>query len=234
MDRTLFEARGGEDIILVIGAGRFGARAARILGAQAGSRIIAVDIDQAHLERVKSDSVETVQCDGVVFLTNHFSLLSPDCLVVPALPVHLAAEWLKRNLEGCFHVVPRPISVEVEKRLPNTWRIDEGLLLTSYADFICPEDCEEPEYCTLSGEKRDPPMRTFLKDLKVEGFCVHVVPSQQLAAGVGGYRLAALESLRQTVTAGGAGKNWIIATACSCHGVLSAFGIEPRPICLHA
>lgn len=221
----------GRRIVLVIGAGRFGARAVRLLGSRRpdDALIVVVDTDDERLSALKDPTIETVHADGVDFLVEHFAQLRPHDLIVPAVPVHLAGEWLKRTLSGLFRITPKPIPNALETTLPNTWRIGEDVLLVSYADFLCPEDCEEPEYCTVSGEKRDVPMRELLRRLKVEGFSVHVVASAQLAPGLGGYQAEDLETLKKTVTADGQPRKWLVATACNCHGVLSAFEIGLLP-----
>jgi len=218
--------------ILVVGAGRFGARAVRLLGSHPvdETRILVVDNDEGRLSSIEDPAIETFRADGVDFLVEYFAQLHPHDLIVPAVPVHVAAEWLKKTLSESFRITPQAIPGGLETELPNTWRIGEDILLTSYADFLCPEDCGEPEYCTVSGEKRDVPMRELLKRLKVEGFSVHVVASAQLAPGLGGYEAEALNTLKETVISGGHNRKWLVATACNCHGVLSAFEVALPPL----
>lgn len=214
--------------ILIVGAGRFGARIVRLLQTASSGPIVVVDIDPAKLTGIDNPAVEVVQADGVAFLVKNFKRLQPNDIVVPALPVHLAVEWLKVELNRSYRVVPRRVADPVADRLPNSWRIAPELLLTSYADFICPEDCQEPERCSVSGETRDVPMRRLLGNLNVDGFSTHAIASLQLAPGAGGYRASDLDELRQRVINAGTPHNWLVATACKCHGMLSAFGLTLR------
>lgn len=214
--------------ILVVGAGRFGARIVQLLKTASYGPIRVVDIDPAKLTAIDDPAVEVVQADGVAFLAENFKRLQPNDIVVPALPVHLAVAWLHVELGRSYKVVPRRVPDIVAHRLPNTWRIAPELLLASYADFICPEDCQEPERCSVSGEARDVPMRRLLRNLKVDGFSTHAIASLQLAPGAGGYRASDLDQLRQRVVNAGTPRNWLVATACKCHAMLSAFALAPR------
>ena len=98
--------------------------------------------------------------------------------------------------------------------------------MVSYADFICPEDCAEPDCCTVTGEVRDKPLYSLLSQLSVSDFKVHVTRSHQLAPGVGGYRVSALAEVADTLRKDKEGK-WLLGTSCRCHGILTALEIKP-------
>ena len=68
-------------------------------------------------------------------------------------------------------------------------------------------------------------MHDLLKHLDLEGFGTHVIRSRQLAPGLGGYRFKELLDLREKMMAEEPAR-WILATACRCHGVLTAFQLR--------
>jgi hypothetical protein len=215
-----------EDAVLVIGGGRFGSRAARIISEKGSSQVIVLDVDEKRLSQANGDKAKKISCDGIGFLVRNYRRLSDANTVIPAIPKHLAFEWLRGALAGRYRIQRVAVPKEIISGLPNTWPASEGSLLVSYADFICPEDCPEPEHCTVTGERRDPPLYSLLSRLKIKGFQVHVVRSRQLAPGLGGYRLGDLLETARRVTRG-TNEKWLLCTACKCHGIATAFGITP-------
>jgi len=215
-----------KDAVLVIGAGHFGSRAARIISEKGSSQIIVVDIDAKRLSQTNGLGVEQVPCDGIRFLVENYRRLSDANIVIPAIPKHLAFEWLRGSLAGAYQVEKISVPEEIISDLPQTWPASEGSLLISYADFICPEDCAEPEYCTVTGERRDRPLYSLLRQLDLKGFQVHIIRSRQLAPGLGGYPLSDLLEAARRVTQG-RNEKWLLGTACRCHGIITAFGISP-------
>ncbi len=209
-----------EDAVLVIGAGHFGQRAARIMRA-AGKEVLIIDIDPASLAAAQLAGAKIFRCGGVEFLSEHFSMLDPELIIVPAVPVHLAFEWLRNHLSGSFYLKKIEVPASISERLPHTWRASEGSVLASYADFMCPDNCPEPEFCTVTGEKRDLPLYRLMEGLEMDGRRAAVLRSRQLAPGLGGYSAGDLSSLAQTVAAGAEGRR-LICTSCSCHGIITA------------
>ncbi len=213
------------DAVIVIGAGHFGRRAAVILTRGGGKPVIVIDHDPSRLAGLKDLPVKAILGDGVAFLIANNERLVPETTVVPAVPIHLAFEWLKASIGHQTTVVRAPVPKEVWGRLPHTWNGSEGSVLVSYADFVCPDDCPEPEVCTVSGERREQPLHALLGSLQVEGFQVHIVRSRQLAPGLGGYCLADLLELETRVKIA-AGGRWLLGSACKCHGILTACNIR--------
>jgi len=213
--------------VLIIGAGRFGARAARILSAapHRPAVILVLDREAARLEALQDLCVETRIGDGIDLLIGNDPSLDPSSIIVPAVPLHLAFAWLKAYLYGKYDVRPLPVPRELHSQLPFTWPGNGDDLLVSYADFICPDDCPEPsDHCTVTGKRREVPLFGLLSQLEVPGYCVHIIRSRQLAPGVGGYPLGELWALRKKVMDAGGGR-WLIGTACRCHGTLSAIDL---------
>lgn len=73
------------------------------------------------------------------------------------------------------------------KYLPNFIEGKNGDIYVSHADFICPDDCPEPDdFCFFTGQERKRNMHDLLKEIDLPGFRPIVVRSHQLAHGVGG------------------------------------------------
>ena len=222
---NILERVSQENAVLVIGAGHFGLRAARILRA-GGKEVLMIDMDSASLAEGILTGAEVFRSGAVEFLSEHFSRLPPGLTIVPAVPVHLAFEWLKNNLSESFVLNKIAVPECVSDNMAHWWNASEGSLLVSYADFMCPDNCPEPEYCTVTGEKRELPLYGLLGRLDVEGFGVLVLRSRQLAPGLGGYSAGDLRALADSV-AEGAEEKFLICTSCSCHGIITACEVIP-------
>jgi hypothetical protein len=211
--------------IIILGAGHFGQRAAALLSTVPHTSLWIVDRDVAKLKKIGSIGAKRIAEDGVRFLAKHFSHLAPSTFIIPAVPLHLAFEWLRAyiNEKGTVEQLPVPKSFSLHLPHPSEGR--EGSLLTSYADFRCPDDCAEPaNRCTVTGKKRETPLYRLLTGAEPRGFGMHVIRSRQLAPGVGGYRVKDLKELLKRISEGGKGK-WLVATACKCHGIVTALQV---------
>lgn len=212
--------------VLILGAGRFGRLAAQRLGRRHPHAAITV-VDQA-TEFTGNPAFlgcETVASDGIDYLAGVMGGGAAPDWIVPALPLHVAWLWMKRDLAAAGRrVVALAVPGAVAARVPHPLRGDHGQLYASNADFICPDDCPEPErFCTVTGKPRPVVMFAHLAGLRVPGFAPVVVRSRQLAPGVGGYRPA---DLRQAEAAALAAPDAVLlATACKCHAVIDAFRI---------
>jgi hypothetical protein len=217
-----------DDAAIVIGAGHFGKRAVEILSSRYGSALWVVDRDEQALTTLDCSRLGCILNEGVLFLITHFHLLRNDNIVVPAVPLHLAFEWLKAYQDKRFVIHPLPVPGKMKPLMPHSWDGRDGSLLVSYADFRCPDDCPEPAHeCTVTGKRRGKPMHELLESLSVEGFRVHVIKSRQLAPGVGGYSVGDLKTLQERIESGGEAK-WLVGTACRCHGVISAMEVKAK------
>ncbi len=214
---------GDPEKILVIGAGKFGSKAARALSSKGGFRVWVVDQDPDRLGPMQDSCDQAVVGDGVQFLADHGGLFSQKVIIVPALPIHLAYKWFLKTYSGPGII--RGVNIP-DRLLPHVafrMRGEDGTVYLSHADFLCPEDCPEPPECTVTGERRIP-LYKILEGVKAEGYGVSVIRSRQLAPGVGGYPIGELASFKRKVTEGSQ-KKWLIATSCRCHGAISAFEI---------
>jgi hypothetical protein len=209
---------------LVIGAGRFGSRAAaRLLGQDPDSRIVVVDREESAL-RSLPQGIGSRLGDGVSLLHRSLNDEVFDW-IVPAVPFHLAFEFILAELapQGA-----RRSTAPDLPGLPNPSKGKAGDLCTSTASFLCPDDCIEPEgHCTATGEKRTRDLVEKLKDATgSRESCV--IRSHQLGPGVGGIlQDDLLEALRTASSHRSLDRPLLISTACRCHGIVSALTFRP-------
>ena len=212
--------------IWIIGGGKFGLKAAGVLGAKhpkAGMTI--VEQDRHTCRRLETQPFQIVCADGIRYLDQNLKKSDGPDLIIPAVPIHLAYEWIKRKLLTQFYLSPLAVPRQLSKMLPNAITGDCGQVYMSNADFICPENCSEPEeVCTVTGKPRPRILYQFLTKIHFEDFQPVVVCSRQLAPGVGGFTprdlwaaLGRIKSLQGRIA---------LATACRCHGVMHAFKIQ--------
>ena len=212
------------EIIWILGGGKFGRRAAEQMTRRFPEAAITV-IDRQNLSGFGA-AVETITADGVVWLVENFRPESDVTRIIPALPVHLAAEWLYKKAESEGRTVRQvPLPDSLISRLPNPFPIAPGRVAVSHADFLCPPDCPEPDdFCTMTGEKRPLPLYQLL-----ETAGGHLLPlilrSRQFAPGVGGFFPGDLWALLERFWAG-AGRRLLVATACKCHGIIDTMYLE--------
>jgi hypothetical protein len=207
--------------ILVVGAGAFGRRALEALG----TRVRAV-ADKDPGEDLAGLGWEVWSLDGAAAVERALAQGDQVKWIVPAVPVHLAAEWLKLSLKEYDF---KPVAVEESMLPPVAWKMagGAGLWYLSLADFRCPPDCPEPaEICTSSGLPRGLPMYQRITRQAWPGWECRVLRSHQLAPGVGAVKPSDLAELRRDLQ--GRVGQWVLATSCKCHAVLE--GLENIPV----
>ena len=159
-----------------------------------------------------------MQAEAVAFLVQHLRGDDRWDWIIPMAPVHVAFQWLLAGPLAGSAWQPAAVPETLAGLIPGARRGPHGELYLSRAQHLCPDDCAEPEVCPVTGESRDLPLHQELAALKLAGYEIRVIPSRQLAPGVGGYppwRL--LDLARDMGTLRG---NVLIATACRCHGVI--------------
>ena len=209
--------------IWIIGVGQFGHIAFQRLSEAGKERhFVLVDPVKDNLLRCERPNSVLAVSDGVKFLEKHLKKGREPDWVVPALPVHLAAEWLLLRL-GPRMLKRVPLPSKIEMHVPNSSRGLEGNLYVSHADFKCPDNCDEPrDICTITRKKRKQNMYEILGDLEIELFRSLNIRSHQLGPGIGGYRAEQLYELAEKVER--AMGPILVSTACRCHGVVT--GLE--------
>jgi len=216
----------GTKNVWIIGAGKFGRRAAAALGKDGCLRITVVD---RRLPGGLPPAVEAVEADGLDWLHTRLreNDAQPDTLIIPAVPLHLAADWLALQLEkrGCGISRP-PIADAFLDRLPNALRLSPASAAVSHAAFLCPPDCREPEeICTATGRQRPRPLFRLLAEKSRESYTPLIIRSRQLAAGVGGFQAAELWRIYRRARVLPKSP-LLIGTACKCHGIIDSLLID--------
>jgi hypothetical protein len=210
---------------LILGAGKFGLGAARLLSGKDKNRVTIVDADPQRCETASGEGLEAVNADGIACLADSLKEPDPPDWIIPAIPRHVAFEWLRTTLPAGigFDILPVPEQVRVQ--LPNPQEGAAGQLYMSYADFICPADCPEPaDFCTYTGKARAGILYRILARIQVADFTSVVVRSRQLAPGLGGYQPGDLVRMRTAAVS--ANSPILLSTACKCHGVMQAVSVH--------
>lgn len=198
----------------------------RLSALKGNSDFLLIEPVPKKLDRVSAPQRIKRQADGVQILREEMKAGRAPDWIVPALPIHFAAEWClaSSDTKSLFRI---PIPAGLEYRVPHPMQGSRGDLFVSYADFLCPEDCPEPRgYCTVSGCKRKQSMFAYLAQIRLPSFESLVLRSQQLAPGVGGYRSDQLLQLLSSVLHSQG--NMLLSTACRCHGVVTALRNVPH------
>jgi hypothetical protein len=210
---------------LILGAGRFGRLALERLARQdAAASFVMVDRDSAALAlRAEGGPDRTpVQSEAVAFLVRHLGGDGRWDWIIPMVPVHVAFHWLLAGPLAGSAWQPAAVPEALAGLIPGAQRGPHGELYLSRAQHHCPDDCAEPEVCPVTGEPRDLPLHQELASLHLAGYEIRVIPSRQLAPGVGGYPPWRLLDLARDM--GALTGNVLIATACCCHGVIHGLG----------
>jgi hypothetical protein len=212
----------------IIGGGRFGLQAAKSLRrSNADATITVIDKQPTICSQLKHLNYHTICSDGIGFLEqNLVSQDFPDW-IIPAIPLHVAYEWIKSKLAATHLIESLPLPTPLKPRLPNMIAGESNQVFVSNADFICPDKCPEPDdICVYTGKSRPRQMHAYLKSIRHPDFTSLVIRSQQLLPGVGGYApgdlftaLNDIKALRTSV---------LLSTACRCHGVVNAFRISNK------
>lgn len=205
----------------VFGAGRFGRLACeRLLTAKPFAQIRVVDRE---CQSVPS-GVERVCGEATDFLSTNLTAQA-DVWIVPAVPVHLAYEWLADRLTRKRALRTLNVPEDVLTYLPNPMRGPQGQVYCSNANFRCPDDCPESQsLCTVTAKPRPLVMHAHLSALDAAPYVSVVLRSLQLAPGVGGFRAASLRGFHNALK--DQRGHFLFSTACKCHAVVNAFALD--------
>jgi hypothetical protein len=209
--------------IYILGAGQAGMRAAEDLRRRSPeTAITVVDADKKALKVLADLGFEVAPMDAISFLLLNEKRMTPDDWIVPAVPIHVAYEWIRQKLRNEAVFTQLPVPKEAVAALPNPSPGERGQVFATNAEFTCPDDCPEPEeVCTITGEPRKEMLCSILSGLQVPGFRSVGIVSTQMTPGAGGFQLVAFRQAMTEITAE-EGKI-LLNTACKCHGVLHAF-----------
>ena len=209
--------------IWILGAGKFGLQALKRLGRLKPAPEMKIVEKRRYLAMsLKLQEYDSVCADGIDFLVENLNTPSNVDWIVPAIPVHVAFEWVKRKLANAKSIKMLKVPEKIRQRLPNVMDGNDYGIYLSNADFLCPPDCCEPdEFCTYTGKPRPRILFRELASIQHKGFRSIVVQSKQLAPGIGGYEAQALFRVLRLARDGNVPV--LLSTACKCHGVMHAF-----------
>jgi len=209
------------DEIWIVGLGQFGKIAFRRLSETLKDRhFVLVDSAEENLLKCEGPAATLRISDGAEFLERHLKTGRKPDWIIPALPVHLAAEWILLHL-GPTRLKRIPLPSELDRQVPNPIRGSEGNLYVSHADFKCPANCDEPRnICSVTRKSRHQNMYEFFLNLSFKPFNSLNIRSYQLGPGIGGYRAEQLLEMAASVEQ--ASGPVLLSTACRCHGVITA------------
>ena len=207
--------------IWIIGVGRFGKIAFQRLSEGGRDRhFVLVDSVAENLLNFRNSTARLEVSDGIEYLEKHLTSGRKPDWIIPALPVHLAAEWFLLHL-GPSKLKRVPLPSQLDGLVPNPIRGSEGNLYVSHADFRCPENCDEPrDFCSITRKMRHQNMYDLLLNLSFKPFDSLNMRSYQLGPGIGGYRAEHLLEMKATVEQSNGPV--LLSTACRCHGVVTA------------
>ncbi|MDY6793004.1 MAG: NAD-binding protein [Thermodesulfobacteriota bacterium] len=214
--------------IWILGAGRFGLKAATALSRKSKKiKVTVVEKNNEICKKTEKLGFQTVCMDAIQYLDQR--LKNPDYpdWIIPAIPVHVVYEWVRLKLKNSCILKTTPVPEKVITDLPNVFKGKKNEIYMSIADFICPDNCPEPEnICTHTGKPRPFTLYQKLELIRYDHFRSVVVRSRQLSPGVGGYSPGALFRALDVIRTSTA--PLLLSTACRCHGVMHAFNIEKK------
>ncbi len=209
--------------IYILGSGRFGKRAAKLLQKRIKDGVITV-VDQhpESLAALEAIGCQTITMDAIAFLVDNADQISPNDWIIPAVPLHVAYAWLRAVIGPDSNFKEIAIPDSIRSHIPNPLWGNQGQVYTSIATFLCPEDCSEPKnFCTFTAKPRSQSLWKTLSDLAIPDFRSICIVSHQLAPGVGGFQFKSLHQAQQFIEINP--EKFLLCTACKCHGVVNAF-----------
>jgi hypothetical protein len=206
---------------LILGAGKFGRLALRRLAERdPEARFLVIDRRGSALAEARTSEVEGAEMredEAIPYLAAHLGPEPPWDWLIPMVPVHVAYAWLLEGPLGGKGWGPAEVPRDLEGLAALATRGPAGELYLSQARHLCPDDCDEPLVCPVTGEERQPLFHKLAEAARPD-LPILVGASRQLAPGVGGYSPLRLLELAKTVAE--APGPLLIATACRCHGVV--------------
>jgi hypothetical protein len=209
------------DTIWVLGAGQFGALAIKRLSRRyPRASFLVVDTCDERLDEIRRKFGAAVRKEnGVRFIARN--RIPDDVWVIPAIPVHVAFQWILAELDLMGKAETIPVPMEIDHQVPNAYRSPDGAIYGSFATFRCPDACNEPDdICTYTKEPRLGNLFELFSQIDCSPAEMIVVRSLQMAPGVGGYTGLHLRNALRTIRRQPG--MYLIATSCRCHGVINA------------
>ena len=218
-------------------------KCARVLVADVDERCPARELVEAVVreEELNEEALEAIKSmlvvgDAAKVLSKALSIGFRPEIVIPAIPKHFAADFLRRELEARGHIVlPAPRALEDALR-----SFPSGLVLSASAESAaftssymppqsrCIVPCAQPNTCPVTGRFKPKPMFELLRRALRSADVALVLESRRVGEAVGGFDFDELWSFIREVGAAKGGLVVAIATACKCHGVANFFEVVKR------
>jgi hypothetical protein len=242
--------------IVVVGGGCYGSYYVRQLGRAAraealvAERVLVVDRDPAcrvamELASSPSANVEVVVAEWPTFFDAYLGDAAargekdvgtaPDAIVPSPLMPHLMFEWIERRARARWPsraIETRPL--EPPSGIPWQRRGADGTQYVSFAEWVCPVNCIEPELCPATRGPRSwsmpPAVRQATEEARRNGRNLAgpvIFHCQHRAYGVGMFdtrEVVAGDALVQRAGAAGAAEV-LVGTVSHCHGALTVLAI---------
>ncbi len=208
--------------VCILGGGRFGLKAAEMLPKRFPEMdITIVEVARSTCRKIEHLPLNLVCMDGITYLKDLLKSTDTPDWIIPAVPIHVAFEWIMRGLLSSLHAEQINVPEELAEVLPNAIKGSQGQLYISNADFTCSDNCPEPdELCTYTRKPRPRVLYKKLESIVYKDFRSIVIRSRQIVPGTGGFTPDDLYRALDLVASGLAPV--LISTACKCHGVMSA------------
>lgn len=202
-------------IFVIAGYGQFGKLAAsRLRGLYPQSSLVLIDRDSDKFTGPDvPKNVCTIIGEADTVVEDLIRSTTVDQWIIPTVPFHLLARVISKHFPELHESV---LPEQLASMVPNPSRVDPATLWCSYADFLCPDDCEEGDRCSVTGESREP-LSTMLQGLTVSDKALRILVSRQLCPGIGGYSSSDLAIFLEGLV----GFDGVIGTSCKCHAVLT-------------
>jgi hypothetical protein len=207
---------------LIVGGGKYGCHAIEYLRQQK-KQFLVVDTDSNCLavKRFRLKNSESPTSEGFVDggLSKVLELIGefkPE-YVFPTAPIHIAADLAKIK----FDLVPWSKAITaILPKLPEAIVLHAGYerLVASFSKgHDCVDKCSMPEVCPSSGIRKPCTMTKLMQFASPDAF---ILVSYSMAPGMGALKGSELVELFNWAKTK---EKFVVATACDCHGVFSAF-----------
>lgn len=196
---------------IIVGGGKFGLKAVEFLLAKKRDFLVLDPRDDCEVAKLFRDRFVKAEAED---LQKFVEELKPEW-IFPTAPVHVVAEAIKHRFKPWSEKVNEILAGLPMKVVVSVGR---GSVVVSYnRDEVCVENCSSPEICPVTKVKRPCPMFELIKFACNEA---KVLVSHQLAPGIGAIKG---EEFLAVIREAEKAEKIVVATACKCHGVVTAF-----------
>ncbi len=237
-------------LVFIAGGGAFGSRALNdVCKTMRGARVLVADVDESCPARGLVDAVlregelseeglkafesMLVVGDAAKVLSKALRMGFKPEVVVPAIPKHFAADFLRRELEAQGRrVSPKPLALEEALRsFPRDLVLgasaESAMFTSSYMPprSKCNVPCSQPSVCPVTGRFKPRPMFELMRVALRSADAALVLETKRMGDFSGGFYFDELWGFVKEVGAVRGDLTLAVATACRCHGVANFFEV---------